>query len=52
MHSRSIRLVTKNKRGVPGLSKTERAVFDAALERSKNEFSLIAYRTGLDRTFI
>lgn len=30
------------------LSKTERAVFDAALERSKNELSLIAYQTGLD----
>jgi TolA-binding protein len=30
------------------LSKTERAVFDAALERAKNELSLIAYQTGLD----
>jgi TolA-binding protein len=30
------------------LSKTERAAFDAALERAKNELSLIAYQTGLD----
>ncbi|HVU02118.1 MAG TPA: tetratricopeptide repeat protein [Polyangiaceae bacterium] len=30
------------------LSKTERSVFDAALERAKNELSLIAYQTGLD----
>jgi TolA-binding protein len=30
------------------LSKTERLVFDAALERAKNELSLIAYQTGLD----
>jgi TolA-binding protein len=30
------------------LSKTEHAVFDAALERAKNELSLIAYQTGLD----
>jgi TolA-binding protein len=30
------------------LSKTERLVFDGALERAKNELSLIAYQTGLD----
>ena len=30
------------------LSRAERLVFDAALERSKNELSLIAYQTGLD----
>jgi len=30
------------------LSRTERLVFDAALERTKNELSLIAYQTGLD----
>jgi len=30
------------------LSRTERLVFDAALERAKNELSLIAYQTGLD----
>jgi TolA-binding protein len=30
------------------LSKTERLVFDAAVERAKNELSLIAYQTGLD----
>jgi TolA-binding protein len=30
------------------LSKTERLVFDAALEKAKNELSLIAYQTGLD----
>jgi len=30
------------------LSKTDRAVFDSALERSKNELSMIAYQTGLD----
>jgi TolA-binding protein len=30
------------------LSKTERLVFDAAIERAKNELSLIAYQTGLD----
>ena len=30
------------------LSRTERMVFDAALERAKNELSLIAYQTGLD----
>lgn len=30
------------------LSKTERAVFDGALERARNELSLIAYQTGLD----
>lgn len=30
------------------LSKTERAVFDAALERARNELSLISYQTGLD----
>lgn len=31
------------------LSKTERAVFDAALERARNELSLISYQTGLDQ---
>jgi TolA-binding protein len=30
------------------LTHTERAVFEAAAERSKNELSLIAYQTGLD----
>jgi TolA-binding protein len=30
------------------LSRTERLVFDGALERAKNELSLIAYQTGLD----
>jgi TolA-binding protein len=30
------------------LSRTERLVFDAALERAKNELSVIAYQTGLD----
>jgi TolA-binding protein len=30
------------------LSPTERAVFEAAVERSKNELSLIAYQTGVD----
>jgi len=30
------------------LSRAERLVFDAALERAKNELSLIAYQTGLD----
>jgi TolA-binding protein len=30
------------------LSRTERLVFEAALERAKNELSLIAYQTGLD----
>jgi TolA-binding protein len=30
------------------LSRTERLVFDAALERAKNELSRIAYQTGLD----
>ncbi len=30
------------------LGRTERLVFDAALERAKNELSLIAYQTGLD----
>lgn len=30
------------------LSRTERLVFDSALERAKNELSLIAYQTGLD----
>jgi TolA-binding protein len=30
------------------LSRTERQLFDAALERAKNELSLIAYQTGLD----
>lgn len=30
------------------LSKTERLVFDAALEKAKNDLSLIAYQTGLD----
>jgi TolA-binding protein len=30
------------------LSKTERAAFDAALERAKNELSVMAYQTGLD----
>lgn len=30
------------------LSPTERAVFEAAVERAKNELSLIAYQTGVD----
>jgi len=30
------------------LSPTERAVFEGAVERSKNELSLIAYQTGVD----
>ncbi|HEX4475868.1 MAG TPA: tetratricopeptide repeat protein [Polyangiaceae bacterium] len=30
------------------LSRTERLVFDAALERAKNELSVVAYQTGLD----
>jgi len=30
------------------LTHTERAVFEAAVERSRNELSLIAYQTGLD----
>ncbi len=30
------------------LSRTERLLFDAAVERAKNELSLIAYQTGLD----
>jgi TolA-binding protein len=30
------------------LSRTERAVFDEAAERSKNELSILAYQTGLD----
>jgi TolA-binding protein len=30
------------------ISPTERAVFDAAVERAKNELSLIAYQTGVD----
>ena len=30
------------------LSRAERLVFEAALERAKNELSLIAYQTGLD----
>jgi TolA-binding protein len=30
------------------LSRAERMVFEAALERAKNELSLIAYQTGLD----
>jgi TolA-binding protein len=30
------------------LSRVERQVFEAALERAKNELSLIAYQTGLD----
>jgi TolA-binding protein len=30
------------------LSRTERLVFDSALERAKNELSMIAYQTGLD----
>jgi len=30
------------------LSRTERLVFESALERAKNELSLIAYQTGLD----
>jgi TolA-binding protein len=30
------------------LSRTERLVFEAALEKAKNELSLIAYQTGLD----
>jgi TolA-binding protein len=30
------------------LTRTERAVFDNAVERAKNELSLIAYQTGLD----
>jgi TolA-binding protein len=30
------------------LTKTERAVFDAAVERARDELSLMAYQTGLD----
>ena len=30
------------------ITPTERAVFDAAVERAKNELSLIAYQTGVD----
>jgi TolA-binding protein len=30
------------------LTKTERSVFDAAVERARDELSLIAYQTGLD----
>lgn len=30
------------------LTKTERAVFDAALDRARDELSLMAYQTGLD----
>jgi len=30
------------------LTRTERSVFEAAVERAKNELSLIAYQTGLD----
>jgi len=30
------------------LTKTERAVFDAAVDRSRDELSLMAYQTGLD----
>ncbi len=30
------------------LTRTERAIFDNAVERAKNELSLIAYQTGLD----
>jgi TolA-binding protein len=30
------------------LTKTERAVFDSAVERARDELSLIAYQTGLD----
>ncbi len=52
------RLVIQNKRreiidGYGAVSKlelspTERAVFEAAVERAKNELSLIAYQTGVD----
>lgn len=52
------RLVLQNKRreiidGYGAVSKldlspTERAVFEAAVERAKNELSLIAYQTGVD----
>jgi TolA-binding protein len=52
------RLVADNKRreiieGWPDVAKaeltpTERAMFDAAAERARNELSLIAYQTGLD----
>lgn len=52
------RLVLQNKRreiidGYAAVSKlelspTERAVFEAAVERAKNELSLIAYQTGVD----
>jgi TolA-binding protein len=52
------RLVIQNKRreiidGYSAVSKlelspTERAVFEAAVERAKNELSLIAYQTGVD----
>jgi TolA-binding protein len=52
------RLVIQNKRreiidGYAAVSKlelspTERAVFEGALERAKNELSLIAYQTGVD----
>lgn len=52
------RLVAENKRreiierwpelAKAELSPTERAVFDAAAERARNELSLIAYQTGLD----
>jgi TolA-binding protein len=32
------------------LTPTERALFDAAVDRAKNELSMIAYQTGLDYT--
>jgi TolA-binding protein len=51
-------LVLQNKRreiieSYPGVTKldltpTERAVFEAAVDRAKNELSLIAYQTGVD----
>ena len=53
-------LIVQNKRreiieGYPEVAKaeltpTERALFDAAADRAKNELSLIAYQTGLDYT--
>lgn len=53
-------LVAQNKRrevieGFPEIAKadltpTERATFEAAVERAKDELSLIAYQTGLDHT--
>ena len=53
-------LIAQNKRrevieGFPEIAKadltpTERATFEAAVERAKDELSLIAYQTGLDHT--